>query len=224
MSALVPRILLEEGLHGEVTWVIEQGAVGGLPLLGFQFGCAANAEAIMPSPQQFNYFQGGGFDRTMLSFMQVGPDGSVNVSRLAARPHVTAGVGGFVDITANARQIVFSGFLTAGGLDLIVENGRLSIAREGKAKKFVPELEHYTFAGRNAIEKNQQVVFVTERCVIRLIDGQLVVTEVAPGIDVERDVLGQVEFPIAISPNLAEMDSRIFVPEPMGLQLRDQQG
>ncbi|MBX3070374.1 MAG: hypothetical protein KF883_07780 [Thermomicrobiales bacterium] len=221
VSALVPRVLLEEGLHGEVTWVIEQGAVGGLPLLGFQFGCAANAEAIMPSPQQFNYFQGGGFDRTMLSFMQVGPDGSVNVSRLAARPHVTAGVGGFVDITANARQIVFSGFLTAGGLELSTEGGRLTIVKEGRNQKFVPELEHYTFAGRNAAEKGQQVTFVTERCVIRLLEGRLVVTEIADGIDLERDVLGQVAIPLAVADDLSLMDSRIFRPEPMGLQLRE---
>lgn len=223
VSALVPRILLEEGLHGDVTWVIEQGAVGGLPLLGFQFGCAANAEAIMPSPQQFNYFQGGGFDRTMLSFMQVGPDGSVNVSRLAARPHVTAGVGGFVDITAKAKQIVFSGFLTAGGLDLDISDGRLTVLREGKAKKFVPQLEHYTFAGRNARERNQHVVFITERCVIRLVDGVLVVTEVAPGIDIERDVLAQVEIPLQVSPGLQLMDERIFRPKPMRLTLNPQE-
>ena len=104
ISALVPQILLEEGLHGRVTWVIEQGAVGGMPLTGFQFGCAVNAQAIVPSPDQFTYFHGGGFDRSLLSFMQVDRFGNVNVSRLAARPHVTAGVGGFVDITAHARR------------------------------------------------------------------------------------------------------------------------
>jgi acyl CoA:acetate/3-ketoacid CoA transferase len=129
ISALVPRILLEEGLADAVTWVIEQGAVGGVPLLGFGFGCAANAQAYMPSPAQFTYFQGGGFDRTMLSFLQVDAEGSVNVSRLAAKPHVTAGAGGFVDITARARRIVFSGYLTAGGLDLALEDGRLVINR-----------------------------------------------------------------------------------------------
>jgi len=132
ISALVPRIALEEG-HGEaVTWVIEQGAVGGVPLLGFAFGCAANAQAIVPSPQQFLYFQGGGFDRTFLSFLQVDADGSVNVSKLAAKPHVTAGVGGFVDITARAKRIVFSGYMTAGGLELRLDDGELTIVKEGK--------------------------------------------------------------------------------------------
>src|SRR4051795_4969097 len=110
ISANVPRILLEEGRHGDVTWVIEQGAVGGVPLLDFQFGCASNAEAFMPSPYQFTYFQGAGFDTSLLSFLQIGRDGSVNVSKLGVRPHVTAGAGGFVDITAKARKVVFSGF------------------------------------------------------------------------------------------------------------------
>ena len=137
ISAHVPRVLLEEGRHGDVTWVIEQGAVGGVPLLDFQFGCSANAEAIMPSPQQFTYFQGAGFDCSLLSFMQIDQDGSVNVSRLAAKPHVTAGCGGFVDITARARKIVFSGYFTAGA-KLHVEDGRLHIAAEGKVKKLVP--------------------------------------------------------------------------------------
>ena len=114
ISANVPRILLEEGLHGHVTWAIEQGAVGGMPLLGFAFGCASNADAIVASPHQFTYFQGGGFDLTLLSFLQVDRNGSVNVSKLAGKPYLTAGCGGFVDITAFARRIVFSGFFTAG--------------------------------------------------------------------------------------------------------------
>ena len=107
----MPRIFIEEGLHGKATWVIEQGAVGGVPLLDFQFGCSSNAEAFVPSPYQFTYFQAGGFDCSLLSFLQIDSDGSVNVSKLGVRPHVTAGAGGFVDITARAKQIVFSGYL-----------------------------------------------------------------------------------------------------------------
>jgi propionate CoA-transferase len=219
ISALVPRILLEEGIDDAVTWVIEQGAVGGMPLLGFAFGCAANAQAYMPSPMQFAYFQGGGFDRSMLSFLQVGADGSVNVSRLAARTHVTAGAGGFIDITAHARNIVFSGYLTAGRLDLAIEDGRLLIRQDGKVAKFVPEVEHVTFSGRMARERSQNVTYVTERCVIRLIEGDLIVTEIAPGVDLERDVLGKTETPLRVSPDLVEMDARLFRPEPMGLEL-----
>jgi acyl CoA:acetate/3-ketoacid CoA transferase len=223
ISALVPRILLEEGLAGAVTWAIEQGAVGGVPLLGFAFGCAANAMAIVPSPQQFVYFQGAGFDRTFLSFLQVGADGSVNVSKLAAKPHVTAGVGGFVDITANARNIVFSGYLTAGGIDLSLEGGRLTIKREGKIRKFVPEVEQISFSGKRAVERGANVTYVTERCVIRLFPEGLTVTEIAPGIDLERDVLGQVDVRLRVSDHLVVMDSRLFQPEPFGLALHEKE-
>ena len=119
ISANVPRILIEEGRHGGVTWVIEQARSGGVPLLDFQFGCASNAEAIVQSPHQFTYFQGGGFDMSLLSFLQIDRLGSVNVSKLGVRPHVTAGAGGFVDITARAKKIVFSGYFSAGaGLEI----------------------------------------------------------------------------------------------------------
>jgi propionate CoA-transferase len=219
VSALVPGILLEEGRHGEVTWVIEQGPVGGMPLTGFAFGCAANADAIMPSPYQFIYFQGGCFDISLLSFMEVDAVGNVNVSRLAAKPHVTAGCGGFVDITAHARKIVFSGFFRAGGLELDIGEGRLVIRREGRFAKFVPAVEHVTFSGRRASETGQDVMYVTERCVIKLMPGGLTVTEIAPGIDLERDVLAQAGLPLAVSPVLATMDPRLFVDAPMGLAL-----
>src|SRR3954470_3105824 len=218
ISANVPRILLEEGRHGDVTWVIEQGAVGGVPLLDFQFGCSANAEAIMPSPQQFTYFQGAGFDCSLLSFMQIDGEGSVNVSRLAARPHVTAGAGGFVDITARARRIVFSGLYSAGA-QLGVEAGRLVIAREGKVKKLVPEVEHVSFSGRRAVEQGQDVTYVTERCVMRLTPDGLTVTEVAPGVDLRRDVLGMADIPLRVAPDLRPMDPALFRPEPFGLRL-----
>jgi acyl CoA:acetate/3-ketoacid CoA transferase len=219
ISALVPRILLEEGLPEAVTWVIEQGPVGGVPLLGFQFGCAANAQAIVPSPDQFSYFQGGGFDRSLLSFMQVDRHGNVNVSRLAARPHVTAGVGGFVDITAHARNLVFSGYFTAGGLELAFEDGLLRIVKEGRTRKFVDEVEHVTFSGRRAQAQSQQVVYITERCVLRLEQDGLTVVELAPGVDLARDVLGQSAIPLRVSSDLRPMDARLFQPEPMNLQL-----
>ncbi|MBI5303213.1 MAG: acyl CoA:acetate/3-ketoacid CoA transferase [Chloroflexi bacterium] len=221
ISALVPEILLEEGLHGQVTWVIEQGAVGGLPLTGFPFGCAVNAEAIVASPDQFTYFHGAGFDRSLLSFMQVDRDGNVNVSRLAARPHVTAGAGGFIDITAHGRRLVFSGYFTAGGLDLAIENGALRIVKEGKARKFTPQVEHVTFSGRRAREQGQDVTYITERCVMRLEPEGLTVIEIAPGIHLERDVLAQSDIPLRVSPELRTMDARLFRPERMGLVLAD---
>ena len=222
ISANVPRILLEEGLHGEVTWAIEQGAVGGMPLLGFAFGCASNADAIMAAPNQFTYFQGGGFDVTLLSFLQVDGDGSVNVSKLAAKPYLTAGCGGFVDITAHARRIVFSGFFTAGA-QLQVGDGRLTIVREGKTRKFVRVAEHTTFSGVVGRERGQRVSYVTERCVIDLEADGLVVREIAPGIDLKRDVLDQAEIPLRVAADLKLMDAALFREAPFGLKLGAQE-
>lgn len=219
ISALVPRILIEEGLHEAVTWVIEQGAVGGVPLLGFQFGCAANAQAIVPSPDQFTYFQGGGFDRSLLSFLEIDRHGNVNVSRLAARPHITAGAGGFIDITAHARNIVFSGYFTTGGARYDLADGSLRIVQEGKVRKLVDEVEHVTFSGRRARELGQNVTIVTERCVLRLLSEGLTVTEIAPGIDLEQDVLSQADFPLRVSDPIQTMDSRLFQPDLMKLHL-----
>ena len=218
VSANVPRILLEEGRHGAVTWVIEQGAVGGIPLLEFQFGCSANAEAIVASPQQFTYFQAGGFDATLLSFLQIGADGSVNVSKLGVRPHVTAGAGGFVDITSRAKRIVYSGYFNAGAKMEIV-GGKLNIIAEGKVKKLVRDVEQVTFSGRRGVAQGQDVTYITERCVMKLTSDGIVVTEIAPGVDLERHILGQSEFPLKMADSLRPMDAALFRPEPVGLTL-----
>jgi propionate CoA-transferase len=219
ISANVPRILIEEGQHGAVTWVIEQGAVGGVPLLDFQFGCASNAEAIVQSPQQFTYFQGGGFDMSLLSFLQIDKGGSVNVSKLGIRPHVTAGAGGFVDITARAKKIVFSGYFTAGA-KLEVHDGAVKIAKEGKVKKLVEAVEQISFSGPRAVGQGQHIVYVTERCVLRLEPDGLTITELAPGVDLERDILAQAEFPLRLAKGIRKMDSALFHPAPMNLKLR----
>lgn len=219
ISANVPRILLEEGLHGQVTWAIEQGAVGGMPLLGFAFGCASNADAIVASPNQFTYFQGGGFDVTLLSFLQVDRNGSVNVSKLGAKPYLTAGCGGFVDITAHAKRIIFSGFFTAGA-KLEVGNGKLTIQKEGKTRKFVESAEHITFSGVIGRQRGQRVTYVTERCVIDLEDDALVVREIAPGINLQRDILDQAEIPLRVAEDLRLMDAALFTDAPFGLKLK----
>ncbi len=218
VSANVPRILVEEGLHGAVTWMIEQGAVGGVPLLDFKFGCAANAEAFVASPHQFSYFQAGGFDASLLSFLEVGQDGSVNVSRLSSVPHRTAGAGGFVDITSRARKIVFSGNFNAGA-KMRLEDGRLVIDKEGKVAKFVDKVDQVSFSGARAIEQGQEVTYVTERCVICLRDGRLVVTEIAPGLDLQKDVLEQAATQLHVADNIREMSAELFLPEPMGLRM-----
>jgi propionate CoA-transferase len=216
VSANVPRIFLEEGRHGDVTWVIEQGAVGGIPLLDFKFGCAANAEAFVTSPHQFAYFQAGGFDASLLSFLEIGADGSVNVSRLAATPHRTAGAGGFVDITTRAKRLVFSGTFNAGA-KMRIADGRLVIDAEGKIAKIVPRVDQVSFSGRRAVAQGQDITYVTERCVMKLTPEGLVVTEVAPGLDLARDVLARADTALTVAPDLREMDARLFRPEPMGL-------
>jgi acyl CoA:acetate/3-ketoacid CoA transferase len=151
--------------------------------------------------------------------MEVSSEGDVNVSRLASKPHVTAGVGGFIDITSHGRKLVFSGFFTAGGLKLDLAGGKVTILQEGKFPKFVEEVEHVTFSGRRSRTLGQDITYVTERCVVKLMPEGLVVTEIAPGIDVKRDVLGQARARMTVSPNLKEMDGRLFRPEPMGLVL-----
>jgi propionate CoA-transferase len=219
ISANVPRILIEEGWHGAVTWVIEQGAVGGVPLLDFQFGCASNAEAMMSSPYQFTYFQGAGFDCSLLSFLEIDQNGSVNVSKLGVRPHVTAGAGGFVDITARAKKIVFSGYFTAGaGLGL--DAGALTITREGKIKKLVKTVEQVSFSGKRAIAQGQHITYVTERCVMQLLPEGVTVTELAPGVDLQRDILDQAMFPLRVSDTVKTMDAALFHPELINLELR----
>jgi acyl CoA:acetate/3-ketoacid CoA transferase len=218
ISSNVPRILLEEKLHGQVTWVIEQGAVGGVPLLGFAFGCAANADAIVPSPNQFAYFQGGGFDIALLSFLQIDSQGSVNVSKLGARPYLTAGCGGFVDITTHARRLVFSGFFTAGA-KLEAGGGKLKIVSEGKSRKLVSAVEHVTFSGQMARKRGQRVIYVTERCVLSLDAEGITVREIAPGVDVQRDVVAQSDVPLRVARDLKVMDPALFRDAPLDLKL-----
>lgn len=215
-SANVPRILLEEKRHGDVTWVIEQGAVGGIPLLDFKFGCSSNAEAFVASPHQFAYFQAGSFDAALLSFLEIGEDGSVNVSRLGVCPHRTAGAGGFVDITSRARKIVFSGNFNAGAR-LSINDGRLVIEKEGKITKIVPEVEQVSFSGKRAQLQKQDITYVTERCVIKLGQNGLEVTEVAPGIDVQNDILNLVDAKLNVAEELKTMDAALFRPEPLAL-------
>ena len=220
VSANVPRILIEEGHHGKVTWVIEQGAVGGVPLLEFQFGCASNAEAFVASPHQFTYFQAAGFDCSLLSFLQINEQGSVNVSKLAARPHVTAGAGGFVDITARAKRIIYSGYYNAGAKMNIVD-GKLKIEKEGKVKKLVNTLDQISFSGPRGKMQNQDVTYITERCVLKLTKQGIVVTEIAPGVELQANILNQSEFPLIVSPQLKQMDAILFAPEKMGSHFHD---
>ena len=217
ISAMVPRILLEEGHPKAVTWAIEQGAVGGMPLTDFAFGCAANADAYMPSPQQFIYFQGGGFDVSFLSFLEVDVEGNVNVSKLGKKPYLTAGCGGFVDITANARKIVFSGWFEAGADVALTETG-IRIDKPGKFTKMVEAVEHVTFSGRRARELGQDILYVTERCVMRLTDTGLVATEIMPGVDPQAHIVDASQGRVRVATDAITMPAALFGTGPMGWQ------
>ncbi|GAA1862638.1 acyl CoA:acetate/3-ketoacid CoA transferase [Pseudonocardia ailaonensis] len=219
VSALVPHVLVEEGLAGAVSWVIEQGAVGGVPLRDFVFGVAQNPDAIMQSSDQFTLLQGGGFHRAMLSFLEIDEHGSVNVHHLARCRHVTAGVGGFADIVSAAPEIVFVGSFTAGRRDVSLAGGGLTITRDGAHTKLVKKVASPTFSGRRALERGQKVTYVTERAVLSLRPEGLTVTEIAPGVDLERDVLARSEFPLQVGDELTTMDAALFDPAPLGLTL-----
>ncbi len=215
ISAQVPRILLEEGHPDAVTWAIEQGAVGGMPLTDFAFGCASNADGFVPSPQQFIYFQGGGFDVSFLSFLEVDVEGNVNVSKLGKKPYLTAGCGGFVDITAQARKIVFSGWFEAGAEVQLTGEG-IRVAKPGKFTKMVDKVEHVTFSGLRARAEGQDVLYVTERCVMRLTGDGLVATEIMPGIEPERDIVNASQGRVRVAPDAVTIDRRLLSEAPMG--------
>jgi acyl CoA:acetate/3-ketoacid CoA transferase len=190
-----------------------------VPLLDFVFGVAQNPDAIMQSVDQFTLLQGGGFHRTMLSFLEIDEHGSVNVHHLPKRRHVTAGVGGFADIVSAAPEIVFVGSFTAGRRDIATAGAGLQIRTDGVHTKLVKEVSSPTFSGPRALDNGQKVTYVTERAVLQLRPEGLTVIEVAPGIDLEPDILARSEFPLQVSEQLKTMDARLFTPERLGLTL-----
>lgn len=207
-------VAAEEGLLDEVTLTNEQGIIGGAPITGRDSGGGQNFAAMVEQPAQFDFYDGGGLDVAYLSFAEVDGEGNVNVSRFGDR---IIGVGGFINIAQNARTVVFGGTLLAGDLDIDWPDGRTRIKREGRHRKFVPKLEQVCYSARLGRERGQKVLFVTERAVFRITGNGLELIEVAPGIDVERDVLAHMGFRPAVAKDLRTMDARIFQPEKMGL-------
>ncbi len=217
ISSLVPQIALEEGVFDQLNFTVEQGAIGGLPLTGFAFGASHNPEAIIDSAAQFDLIDGGGITAGCLSFAEVDGRGNVNVSRLTARPHVLAGAGGFINIAQGTRKILYCGTLTAGGLEIRVEDGRVRIVQEGRFPKFVARTQQITFNGPLAAKQGQEVWYITERAVFRLTTDGLLLTEVAPGVDVEKEIRAKVGFPLRVAQDLRLMDPRLFHADRMGL-------
>ncbi|WP_027243283.1 acyl CoA:acetate/3-ketoacid CoA transferase [Leisingera daeponensis] len=209
----VAAVANEEKATPYITLTTEAGAVGGVLAGGSSFGSSANADAIIDQNQMFDFYDGGGLDLTCLGMAECDAEGSVNASRFGGRLN---GCGGFINISQNSRAVVFAGTFTAGGLKVAVDNGELRIVQEGRNKKFVRLIEQITFSGPYASQRSQPVLYVTERCVLQLTPKGLELIEIAPGIDLQRDILDQMEFRPIIE-NVALMDARIFREEPMGL-------
>ncbi|WP_120501085.1 acyl CoA:acetate/3-ketoacid CoA transferase [Roseovarius sp. EL26] len=209
----VAAIANEEKLTPYITLTTEAGAVGGVLAGGSSFGSSRNADAIIDQNQMFDFYDGGGLDLTCLGIAQCDREGNVNSSHFGGRLN---GSGGFINISQNSRAVAFAGTFTAGGLQVAAEDGKLRIVQEGRNRKFVPLVDQITFSGTYASSRAQPVLYVTERCVFQLTPKGLELIEIAPGIDLEKDILGQMGFTPIIE-NVSVMDSRIFIDQPMGL-------
>jgi len=211
----VANIAAEEHIIDLLTLTAEPGVIGGVPAGGLNFGAATNTQAIIDQPSQFDFYQGGGLDIAFLGLAQADKQGNLNVSKFGPR---LAGSGGFIDISQNAKKVVFVGTFTAGNLEVAIEAGKLHIREDGKSVKFVDEVEHRTFSGPEAARRGKEVVYVTERCVFRLTAEGLRLTEIAPGIDLQKDILDKMAFRPIIDGEPAIMDARIFADGPMGIR------
>jgi propionate CoA-transferase len=211
----IANIANEEKVIDLMTLTAEPGVIGGIPAGGLNFGAATNAQAIIDQPAQFDFYDGGGLDIAFLGLAQADRHGNLNVSKFGAK---LAGAGGFINISQNAKKVVFVGTFSAGRLNVKIQDGMLKIIEDGATPKFVSEVEHCTFSGPYAAKRKQTVLYVTERCVFSLSEAGLELIEIAPGVDLERDILACMAFKPLIRQPLQLMDERIFKSESMGLR------
>lgn len=210
----VASVANEEGIFEYLTLTTEAGSIGGIPSGGLNFGTSTNMDCLVDMPSQFDFYDGGGLDLACLGLAQMDQHGNVNVSKFGPK---LAGCGGFIDISQNSKKIIFAGTFTAGDMQVAIADGKLKVAKEGRVKKFVKDVEQVTFSGKMAQTNDLRVFYVTERCVFALTGEGVELIEIAPGIDLEKDILAQMDFkPIIKNPVL--MDERIFKLPPMGLK------
>ena len=214
MAEGIANVANEEGLLDEFTLTAEPGVIGGMPAAGLSFGASMNPHAIIDQPSQFDFYHGGGLDIAFLGLAQVDRKGDSNVSKFGPK---FSGTGGFIDISQNAKKVVFLGTFTASGLELQINDTSLTIKKEGINKKFVNEVKQITFSAQQALDTKRPILYITERCVFKLTDQGPMLIEVAPGIDIEKDIFAHMEFMPAVAKNLKVMDTRLFSKTPMGL-------
>jgi propionate CoA-transferase len=209
----IANVANEEGIANNFTLTAEPGVIGGIPAGGLNFGAATNTQAVIGQPSQFDFYHGGGLDITFLGLAQADKRGNLNVSKFGVK---LAGSGGFIDISQNAKTVVYVGTFTTGGLKVEVLDGMIKILNEGRIIKFKDQVEQVTFSGEYALEKEQRVLYITERCVFQLTTDGMELIEVAKGIDIENDILKYMDFKPVIK-NPVDMEKKIFLENPIGL-------
>ena len=214
VSAMIPNVVAEEGISDDLTLTVESGVIGGVPGYGREFGSAVNPRAIIDQPYQFDFYDGGGLDCAFVSFAEVDREGNVNVTRFGDRAD---GAGGFINITQNAERVVFSGLLTGGKSDILIEDGKLLIRTDGNFNKFVDSVGQVSFSARRAVKQGKKALYITERAVFELSEAGLTLIEIAPGVRLHQDVIDRMGFQPVISDSLKPMDPRLFADERMGL-------
>jgi propionate CoA-transferase len=216
MPDAVAGVLSEEGVFDKVMLSVETGVFGGIPVRGVSFGASINPEAICQMSDIFDFYDGGGLDIAFLGLGEVDEVGNVNVSFFGNK---CTGPGGFINITQNTRNVVFLGTFRAGNFDYSILDGKLIIENDAPHTKFLKRVKQITFSGRYAVETGQKVTYITERAVFRLVRGGIELIEIAPGIDVDKDILSKMDFCPLMADNIKIMDSRIFEKDKMNLRI-----
>ncbi len=211
----VSRVASEEGILDYITFTVEPGPIGGMPVGGLSFGATVNMECLIEEPQMFDFYDGGGLDITFLGMAQIDEKGNNNVSRFGKK---FPGCGGFINISQNSKKVVFMGTFTTNGLKTRIEDEQLIIEQEGKIKKFIKSVEQITFSGELGAQKGQDVLYITERAVFRLTSDGIELIEIAPGVDLDKDILAHMEFTPLISDNLKQINHNYFKPELIGFK------